>query len=370
MTSTAVGSDPREARVEEMAVIHRIFRRGFPQVAGLVRRTPPTATARAEAIAAHLDFLLNGLHNHHSGEDENIWPRLLERAAPQAELIDRMEKQHQVVAERSSRVRAALESWRAAPVNGDELAAALDDFTQALVEHLDDEEANVVPLMRDRIDAGEWRRFGQETFEKFTNPEKLIAAGTLEEVATPEEAQWFLGELPLPIKLMWRLLGRRRYRRYIARVRGSATLGPFLRTVAGIANRLATGLYRRSGGRIGGTAKGLPVLLITVAGRRTGTPYTVPVAYFETDGGYLVTGSAGGSKPDPQWFRNLRAATRARIQIGDRRYDVDVHVFEGADRDRLWRDVVLARAPFFAKYEAKAGRIIPVAVLGHPSPLP
>ncbi|MDX6260826.1 MAG: hypothetical protein QOH84_2514 [Kribbellaceae bacterium] len=225
------------------------------------------------------------------------------------------------------------------------------------------EEANVVPLIRAHIEAEEWQRFGQETFEKFTNAEKLIGSGTLEEVATPEEAEWFLGELPLPIKLMWRLFGRRRYRRYITRVRGSATLGPVLRTIAGPANRLAVRLYRRSAGRIGGTAKGLPVLLITVPGRKTGTPHTVPVAYFEDDGRYVVTGSAGGSKPDPQWFRNLRAATRVQIQIADSQSDVGAHVLQGADRDRLWQDVVLARAPFFAKYEAKAGRIIPVAVL-------
>lgn len=362
----SVASPPR---TEEMAVIHRIFRRGFPMVADLVRRTPPSAAARAEAIAAHLDFLLNGLHNHHTGEDDNVWPRLLERAKPQAELISRMEKQHEVVAERSAEVRTALATWRRTPTNGEELATALDEFTDALVEHLDDEEANVVPLLRAHITADEWRQFGQAAFEKFTNPEKLIATGTLEEVATPEEAEWFLGDLPVPIKLMWRFLGRRRYARYIADVRGRASLGPVLRRFVRRVNLLLVWLYRRSGGRIGGAAKGLPVLLITVPGRRTGTPHTAPVAYFEADGRYVVTGSAGGTKTDPQWFRNLRAATRVQIQIGDQQYDVEARVPEGAERDRLWQDVVLARAPFFAKYEEKGGRFIPVAVLDPARPV-
>jgi hemerythrin-like domain-containing protein len=209
------------ARTEEMAVIHRIFRRGFSMVADLVRRTPAGDAARSESIAAHLDFLLSSLHHHHSGEDENIWPRLLERAAPQAELIDRMETQHEVVADRSEQVRTLLEDWRQDPADGTELAVALDEFTDALVEHLDDEEAHVVPLIRAHIAAAEWEQFGQEAFEKFTNPEKLIATGVLEEVATPEEAQWFIGELPLPIKLMWRYVGRRRYARYIEGVRGA-----------------------------------------------------------------------------------------------------------------------------------------------------
>lgn len=209
------------ARTEEMAVIHRIFRRGFPMMANLVRQTPTGATTRSEPIAAHLDFLLNGLHNHHTGEDDNIWPRLLERAAPQAELVTRMEKQHEVVAERSERVRTLLQTWRRTPADGEALAAALDEFTAALVEHLDDEETHVVPLMRAHITAEEWTSFGQETFEKFSNSEKLVATGTLEDVATREEAEWFTGDLPLPIKVMWRLVGRRKYTRYMQRVRGT-----------------------------------------------------------------------------------------------------------------------------------------------------
>lgn len=208
------------ARTEEMAVIHRIYRRGFPMVADLVRRTPAGDTTRSESIAAHLDFLLSGLHHHHSGEDDNIWPRLIERAAPQAEWINRMETQHELVADRSEQVRTLLEDWRKDPADGTELAAGLDGFSDALVEHLDDEESHVVPLIRAHITAEEWERFGQGIFEKFTNSEKLIATGVLEDVATPEEVEWFVGELPLPIKLMWRYVGRRRYDRYMARVRG------------------------------------------------------------------------------------------------------------------------------------------------------
>jgi len=209
------------ARTEEMAVIHRIFRRGFALTTDLVRRTPPGSRARSEPIAQHLDFLLKGLHNHHTGEDEHIWPRLLDRAAPHAELITRMERQHEVVAERSTRVHTLLETWRRTPADGEPLATALDGFTAALVEHLDDEEAHVVPLIRAHITADEWTHFGELTFEKFTNDEKLVATGTLEEVATPEEAHWFMDPLPLPIKLMWRLVGRRKYARYMQRVQGT-----------------------------------------------------------------------------------------------------------------------------------------------------
>jgi len=136
-----------------------------------------------------------------------------------------------------------------------------------------------------------------------------------------------------------------------------------MRTMSRAANALAVTLYRWSNGRIGGTIRGVPVLLLTVPGRKTGRPHTVPVLNLEHDGGYLVAGSAGGAKIEPQWFRNLRAARRAHVQIGGQGFDVDVRVADDAEREALWRDVVLTRSPFFAKYQEKAGRAIPVAVL-------
>lgn len=234
-----------EARTEEMAVVHRVFRRGFPMIGELVRQTAPGAVGRSEPIATHLDFLLTALHHHHTGEDEQIWPLLLQRADPQADLINRMEAQHGVVSERSERLRSLLDHWRQSATQTERLALAIDNLSVALDEHLDEEEARVVPLIRAHISAEEWELFGQKTFEKFTDQEKLIATGALEDIATAEEASWFTGDLPVPIKVMWRLIGRRKYRRYIARVRGSARPGPVQRRFFRAANRLAVWLYRR-----------------------------------------------------------------------------------------------------------------------------
>ena len=131
---------------------------------------------------------------------------------------------------------------------------------------------------------------------------------------------------------------------------------------------VAVRLYRWSDGRIGGTAAGRsPVLLLTVAGRTTGQPHTTPVSYFLHDGAYLVVGSGGGMRSEPQWMRNLRAAPQAHIQVKAQHHDVAVRMAEGEERDRLWRDVVVSRAPAFGAYEAKSGRTMPVAVL---TPLP
>lgn len=129
-------------------------------------------------------------------------------------------------------------------------------------------------------------------------------------------------------------------------------------------NRLGVRLYRWSGGRVGGRgADRVPVLLLTVPGRKTGRPRTTPVGYFEDGGSYLVVGSGGGMPDDPQWFKNLRATTSADVEIGRTRLTTSVTELAGDARDRAFTDVVLSRSPRFAKYETKSGRRMPVARL-------
>jgi F420H(2)-dependent quinone reductase len=125
---------------------------------------------------------------------------------------------------------------------------------------------------------------------------------------------------------------------------------------------ITNSLYRGSGGRVMGTVRGMPVLLITIAGRKTGAMHTTPVLYLEDDGEYVVTGSGSGSPKEPQWFKNLRRADDAQIQVGSRRLAVNVDVVEGAQREILWQ-LLLVRAPFFGDYQRKVRRQIPMAIL-------
>lgn len=129
-------------------------------------------------------------------------------------------------------------------------------------------------------------------------------------------------------------------------------------------NAAAVWMYRRTGGRLGGRARGgSPVLLLTVAGRKSGMPHTVPVAYVERDGAYYLAATAGGQPKEPQWVRNLRAASTATIEVGRERRTLSVEVLRGAESDAAWKDVIVATYPSFAPYEAKSGRRIAVARL-------
>lgn len=129
-------------------------------------------------------------------------------------------------------------------------------------------------------------------------------------------------------------------------------------------NRIASAVYRASGGRVGGKVRGTPVLLLTVKGRKSGTPHTVPVGFFDHEGDLLVVGSFNGSDSEPQWFRNLRATDAAQVRRGSRDIPVSVRIADRPERDALWREVVVPRGgASFAGYAAKTERVIPIAVL-------
>jgi deazaflavin-dependent oxidoreductase (nitroreductase family) len=127
--------------------------------------------------------------------------------------------------------------------------------------------------------------------------------------------------------------------------------------------RIGVWMYRRLDGRLSSGSKDVHVLMITAPGRRTGLPRSTCVRYLENDEGYLVWGTGSGSPQDPDWFRNLRRADTVDVQVRADHLRARPRELLGPERDAVWRDVVLARAPEVAKYEKRAGRVIPVAVL-------
>jgi deazaflavin-dependent oxidoreductase (nitroreductase family) len=128
-------------------------------------------------------------------------------------------------------------------------------------------------------------------------------------------------------------------------------------------NRIGVWMYRTLDGRLSSGSKQVTVLMITSPGRRTGLPRSTCVRYLETDDGLVVWGTGSGSPHDPDWFRNLRRATTVQVQVRARRFEARPRELLGEERDRMWRDVVLARAPQVRRYADRAGRTIPVAVL-------
>ena len=135
------------------------------------------------------------------------------------------------------------------------------------------------------------------------------------------------------------------------------------RMLVRISNQIAVWMYRAFDGRLASYNKGATVLMITTPGRRTGILHSTCVRYLDTADGFLVWGTASGAPRDPDWFRNLRKAKIADVQIRAKTLQVRPRELLGEERDAAWKDVVLAQAPEVEKYAQRAGRTIPVALL-------
>ena len=121
-------------------------------------------------------------------------------------------------------------------------------------------------------------------------------------------------------------------------------------------------LYRLTGGRVGGKAGEMTVLLLTTTGRKTGTQRTVPLTYFEDGDAYIVVGSKGGAPKHPAWYLNLEAHPEVEVQVGNERRRLRARRASPEEADRLW-PVILERAPLYGKYRAKTRREIPLVLL-------
>ncbi|MER6789355.1 hemerythrin domain-containing protein [Streptomyces sp. NPDC000658] len=204
-----------------MVVVHRVFRRESALAPRLVRAVPHGDTTRAAQIAAHLDDYVMGLHHHHAVEDELLWPLLHARVADGA-LVERMEEQHQRIDRTLAVVAEWLPAWlrEANHIAREELALALLEHRTVLLEHLDDEEQLVLPLIADHLTVAEWDLVGRRGLEALPKNKRLLALGAILEDATPPERVYFLGRAPLLGRLLWRTVGRRQYAASCRALRG------------------------------------------------------------------------------------------------------------------------------------------------------
>jgi len=123
-------------------------------------------------------------------------------------------------------------------------------------------------------------------------------------------------------------------------------------------------LYERSGGTQGNTLRdtGLPVIIVTHTGNKTGAIRKTPLMRVKDGKGYVLVGSQGGAPKNPEWVYNLRANNS--VEIRDRTEVQPMRAREVTDeqeRARLWKLAVAAYPPY-DEYQAKTARRIPVFV--------
>ena len=127
-------------------------------------------------------------------------------------------------------------------------------------------------------------------------------------------------------------------------------------------------LYRRTGGRLGGQAGRLPMLLLTSTGRRSGQPRTTPLGYLPDGDRMVVIASYGGDDRHPQWYLNLQANPEASVQVGSETRRVRAATATAEEKAELWPRVVALYAGY-AGYQQMTSRDIPLVILTPVSPV-
>jgi iron-sulfur cluster repair protein YtfE (RIC family) len=213
-----------EPDTHEMVIVHRVFRREFRLLPDLIRRVGEGDTARAAVLAEHATDLVTGLHHHHVAEDDLLWPPLLRQAKLHTHLVHRMEAQHTDLSAALNQVEELMPAWaaKAGGAERDELVDALDTVSKILDEHLAEEEQKILPLVRKYLTVDQWKALGDRGAEAIDDKKKrLIFLGMILEDTSPDEERNFLSRMPAPVRVLWKVLGRRQYADYLARIRTS-----------------------------------------------------------------------------------------------------------------------------------------------------
>jgi deazaflavin-dependent oxidoreductase (nitroreductase family) len=120
--------------------------------------------------------------------------------------------------------------------------------------------------------------------------------------------------------------------------------------------------YERTGGREANTLRdtGLPIIVITTRGNKTGKVRKTPLMRVEHNGDYALVASMGGAPKNPVWYNNLTAhPDDVTLQDGEKPFEVNVRELSGDERVRWWERAVAAYPPY-AEYQQNTDRVIPV----------
>lgn len=216
---TTTGALPL-ADTSDMIGMHRVFRDALAAAPRLVGGARPGDADRAEVVGTYYDNVLRLLDSHHTGEDELLTPKLLERCPDEAEAISGIFAQHADVHGAIDRAHTCVGVWRTDPTapNAAELAAALAALDKALTPHLDEEERTVLPLAARCINVAEWGELPAHGMQTFTGDKPWLILGLISDQMTPAQRAEMDAHTPPPTAAMWAEAGQAAYAHFLAQL--------------------------------------------------------------------------------------------------------------------------------------------------------
>jgi hypothetical protein len=201
-----------------MPALHAVFRKSFAAAPGLIGGTSADDTGRSAIVGTYYDNVLRLLHAHHGGEDEIIWPRLLERCPDEAEMVRGVAGQHEVVSKLMDVAMSQLQQWSgsASELDAATLIEQMTQLNDELVVHLDAEETMVLPLCASYITPLEWAELPQHGMKHFDGDKPWLIMGLIFDNMPDGARDYVLANMPPPVGQMWVNFGSTAYADFMA----------------------------------------------------------------------------------------------------------------------------------------------------------
>lgn len=196
-----------------MGVVHDALRRDLIRVRTALTASSPAPGQRI-ALADHVVWMMDFLHEHHHNEDSWLWPFVRERNPAAQPLLDSMEADHHVIEPRVADVRAAAHEYRnnTSPTSANRLADALDALKPPLFDHLDREEKEAMPVVSNAITNREWQRLENKHNVRGKSLSQLATEGHwLADSLDPPRYAVLIQLVPAPVRAIILKAYRRKY---------------------------------------------------------------------------------------------------------------------------------------------------------------
>jgi len=153
---------PADTRM--MGIVHQALRRDLARARAALAQTPPPSAPQREALAHHLEWMMNFLHHHHAGEDAGLFPMVRKRNPAAADLIEAMDADHEAIGPGITALeRAAMDYGKGDSAGQRErLVASIEQLEVTLLPHLRREEDEMMPVVSSTITATEWREWDEQ----------------------------------------------------------------------------------------------------------------------------------------------------------------------------------------------------------------
>jgi hemerythrin-like domain-containing protein len=205
----------------DMTFVHNVFREAVQQRDAYLGTLAGDNTERAQAVGLYYDTILQFIQSHHAAEDTSLWPRLLERAPEHEATIRHGMNQHAALHAQLDAAQAALAAWRGATTdaNREALVAALADMESVMIEHLNDEEQNVVPICAQHLSVEEWGELPVGTLTALQGANLMICIGLVRDAFDDTLREQMDAHMPPPLKEAWLNEGQPLYQSTMQQVR-------------------------------------------------------------------------------------------------------------------------------------------------------